>query len=440
MRIGPPAILVLLLIAGLFASSTAVAETSPTPQAVGLNATWMQYLPPPAVNPVICVVDTGVDITPDTAPILVDRLSVTVDQSVDDVAPGAGHGTIVASIIGAPRNGVGSVGLWPHARIVSVRATDDASQIQWQRYSVALTRCATWSGVVAISLSLGGESPSNPYYAYFVDAVDAVRRRGTSVLAAAGNSGGHIDYPAATPGVIPVATNINGGLLCTFASREAGILSAPGCGAIGSGRGGMVVRIDGSSFATPLVATVIASLRAYRPDLSRQQAEDLIVSTSRQQWDGSRAIDVEAAYAAAGLNQIMAEAKAAAQPLKGSAHTVPTGWNGPTRQAAMPAVEVGMPQLRWVRVERTSLVIRLIRPLPRRQRLVVLGRRARILNATTIRAPRVANRWKLSLVAVDTATKRRSRPRHVMIPKRRYLLPVSAGFSRNVLVRQNPSR
>src|SRR5262245_37097872 len=38
----------------------------PTAQAVAANATWVPYLDPPPKPAAICLVDSGVDITPDT--------------------------------------------------------------------------------------------------------------------------------------------------------------------------------------------------------------------------------------------------------------------------------------------------------------------------------------------------------------------------------------
>lgn len=416
---------VLTLTIGLMSVSTsALAETNPTPQAVGMNATWMQYLPPPATNPAICVVDTGVDITPDTAPILVDRLSVTADQGVDDTAPESGHGTIVASLIGAPRNGVGGVGLWPHARVVSVRATDHASNFVWQRYAVALSTCAKVSGVRVVNLSVAGEDPGPEKRPLFEDVVASLRGQGIIVVAAAGNERGSLLFPASAAGVVPVAANQNGGSLCASSSRRSGVLSAPGCDVVGSGRSGREVTVDGASFASPMATTIIASLLAYRPDLTSQQVEDVIYATGRQQDDGSRAIDAEAAFRAAGMGAMVEQATSAREVEGVGGSATRSG----TATASTHHRPVAAPRIRWVKVQRHHVVIRLREPAPKGQRILLLGRRARMLNTTTIRAPRVNNRWKLSILSVETTTKNRSRAQDLVIPR---YIPAIARSSSN---------
>lgn len=399
--------LAILVLVGISFASSANGETAITPQAVALHAEWLRHMPPPAQNPVICLVDTGVDITPDTAPILVGRLSVTTDGGLDDSAPGPGHGTLLASLIGAPVNGWGGVGLWPYARIVSVRAADGQAVFDWERYAGALSRCSRVVGVVAVNISIAGEDPGSERRRLFEDVVASVRAQGINVIAATGNSGGAPMFPGSARGILSVAGGDSAGLLCSFSSRASGVLTAPGCGVLAAGRHGMEQPVNGSSLSSPLASIVITSLRAYRPDLSLGQVEDLLRETGRPQSDGSWAIDVEAAYVRAGLASTVAAAKArlSREQLVGT----------PTSSRKRPPAVIA-PQVRWIKVQRRAVLVRFRKPLPRTQRLRVFGRRARVLNATTIRAPRVRNRWKLGIVAVDRATKRRSALRNVMVP------------------------
>lgn len=75
----------LAAVPGAFATSAY--ESSPTPQAAGMNAASMEYLSPPPVPATVCVVDTGVDLTPDTAPFVVNRLTVMGDGLLGDTGP-----------------------------------------------------------------------------------------------------------------------------------------------------------------------------------------------------------------------------------------------------------------------------------------------------------------------------------------------------------------
>ena len=70
----------------------------------------------------VCVVDTGVDLSTDAAPAVVERHSV-FGGTTDDVG-GSGlakHGDAGRGVIASQLDGRDSVGIWPEARIVSVR-------------------------------------------------------------------------------------------------------------------------------------------------------------------------------------------------------------------------------------------------------------------------------------------------------------------------------
>src|SRR3954470_11779554 len=103
-------------------AQVASAAEGPTPQAVDAHAEFLAYAPPPPVPAKVCVVDTGVDLTTDAAPAVIERHSV-FGGTTDDVG-GSGlakHGTLVAGVIASQLDGRDSVGIWPQARIVSVR-------------------------------------------------------------------------------------------------------------------------------------------------------------------------------------------------------------------------------------------------------------------------------------------------------------------------------
>ena len=146
--------------AALLAPRASAAE-APTPQAIDANAEFLASpsLPAPPVPGKVCVVDTGVDLTTDLGgPAAVERYSVW-GGTVDDVG-GAGipkHGTYVAGIIASKLDGQGSVGIWPQARIVSVRVFRGFGE--WD-YGIRLPRgawrSAAISGASVVNLSLSG--------------------------------------------------------------------------------------------------------------------------------------------------------------------------------------------------------------------------------------------------------------------------------------------
>src|SRR3954454_578790 len=98
-----------------------------TAQALAAHAEWLPYAPPPPNGPAaVCLVDTGVDLNPDTASNVIDRIALDGGDP-SDLSPSK-HGTQMAMVMGAPMNGWGMVGFWPGVRIVSVRAAGPDDQ------------------------------------------------------------------------------------------------------------------------------------------------------------------------------------------------------------------------------------------------------------------------------------------------------------------------
>ncbi len=149
-------------------SSAAPAASPPiTRQAAAANAAFLAYAPPPAGGArALCLVDTGVDATLDTAPGLVSATALDggTGRDVDTLK----HGTIDAAVAGGAGHGV--LGAWPQLKIVSVRATDNPdpghlSTYQFEDYVRALDVCAKSPPevrVAAIAIPLASKIPPTP--------------------------------------------------------------------------------------------------------------------------------------------------------------------------------------------------------------------------------------------------------------------------------------
>src|SRR3954454_8196403 len=98
-----------------------------TAQALAAHAEWLPYAPPPPNEPAaVCLVDTGVDLNPDTASNVIARVALDGGDP-SDLSPSK-HGTQMAMVMGAPINDWGMVGFWPRVPIVSVRAFESADE------------------------------------------------------------------------------------------------------------------------------------------------------------------------------------------------------------------------------------------------------------------------------------------------------------------------
>jgi hypothetical protein len=305
-----PTVLRILFAAGIavlasvaVAPSAAVAE-APTPQAIDANAEFLAYAPPPPVPAKVCVVDTGVDLTTDAAPAVIERHSV-FGGTTDDVG-GSGmakHGTFVAGVIASQADGRDSVGIWPQARIVSVRmfrgpggGTTTAAML------AALERCRQLDATV-VNLSLSGlDQATGAELEELGDRLTVLRSRwGINVVAGAGNNAGEVGYPARFALVLAVGANDARGILCGFSNRGTNLdVSALGCAAEVSWPGGGTGYGEGTSYSAPTISGVLAAMRAYRPALTAEAAEQLLVSTA-----AAGRVDASAAFTAAGLGGLV---------------------------------------------------------------------------------------------------------------------------------------
>ena len=276
-----------------------------------MNVEWASHLapediPPVDQRPVICLVDSGVDVTPDLpasrpeGPV-VERNVVDALRLGGDNEDGQGgrsyaaqHGTRMASYAAAVAgNDWGTVGLVPWVRILSIRAmAKDDTVFPANGYQDGIRLCqrakeARWPQLTVVALSLGCGCPIGDEASG--DLAEAVRRAqtvGLSVVAAAGNDGGsQLATPAHVPGVIPVSAGDTLGGACSYATTHANALSAPGCGVDSQDWLGnpATVQSGGSSAAAIHAAAVIAVLRSLAPSASREVVEEVIRRTATDQ-------------------------------------------------------------------------------------------------------------------------------------------------------------
>src|ERR1700731_329801 len=85
--------------------TTAGAETAIPAQAAADGGAFLPYAPAPAQLGGLCLVDTGVNVNPDTEGVVVDRTAID-GGSGNDVSPST-HGTVLAMMAAAPANGWG---------------------------------------------------------------------------------------------------------------------------------------------------------------------------------------------------------------------------------------------------------------------------------------------------------------------------------------------
>ena len=136
---------------------------------------------------------------------------------------------MVASVIGAPLNGVGLVGIYPRAVLRSWDVAQGAGHASSTRREISGgILAAARAGKGVINLSVGGDTRDLAIELAVSEAVAS----GSLVVAPSGNDGDRgnpIGYPAAFPHVTTVAATDRSGAVAAFSSRSPYVdIAAPG--------------------------------------------------------------------------------------------------------------------------------------------------------------------------------------------------------------------
>ena len=239
---------------------------------------------------------------------------VTIDGNPGENDPmdNHGHGTHVSGTIAAMgNNGLGVIGVAPHAKIMAVKGLDANGSGSIEDLSAAIMYAAD-KGASVINLSWGGFGPTPQT---LIDAISYAHNvKGAVVVAAAGNNNFDVGtqvngfYPACIRDVIAVAAVNRLDAKASFSNFGAKIdVTAPGGGdtdptglliqpdrsilslkssAAGSSMtssgqlivGTKYLRQAGTSMASPHVAGVAALIRAQHPEFSPEQVRQALRS------------------------------------------------------------------------------------------------------------------------------------------------------------------
>ena len=202
----------------------------------------------------VAVLDTGIDpVHPDLVANLRMGMSfVSSETSTDDFN---GHGTHVAGTIAAAHDQIGVVGVAPAAALYPVKVLDRNGRGQWSNLIAGIDWCINSQDIRVLNMSLGG--PAAP--AALEQMCALAWERGRLLVAAAGNDGGPVGYPAKWESVVAVSALDGAGMIAAFSNRGPEVeLSAPGVDVLSTVPGGEYGTKSGTSMASPHVAGVAA--------------------------------------------------------------------------------------------------------------------------------------------------------------------------------------
>ncbi|MCK5622839.1 MAG: S8 family serine peptidase, partial [Alphaproteobacteria bacterium] len=260
---------------------------------------------------VVAVVDSGID----TAHVELD--SKISGASTDIAAPGTplgdelGHGTMVAGVIAAERNDIGTHGVAFGSTILALRTDDrnpdgtSTGTFTVTDITAAISYAAGKAHVINISLGVTGTQLGDPFgnpdeQAAFEQAlIDAMAADAIIVIATGNDSAPEASLPAAYAGDTTV--NASGQMVAVGAVNNAGdaladfsnycglamdyCLVAPGEGIWTDYPGNSLIYVSGTSFAAPYVSGSAALLIQLWPTLLPSEVVQILLTTATDMGD-----------------------------------------------------------------------------------------------------------------------------------------------------------
>ncbi|EIF51108.1 S8 family peptidase [Sulfurovum sp. AR] len=197
-----------------------------------------------------------------------------------------GHGTHVTGIIGAVNNTIGVVGVGPQINLYPVKVLDRKNEGALSDILDGMQWCID-NNMQVVNMSFGALYSNQSLQ----DAVIALHNAGIVQVAAAGNTGGAILYPAKYPETIAVSSVDSADLLAASSARGAEIdLAAPGVGINSTAIDGLYTTMSGTSMASPHVTGAAALVLSVHGALTpnevkaklKNSAEDLGLLSNEQ--------------------------------------------------------------------------------------------------------------------------------------------------------------
>ena len=270
--------------------------------AVGANAA-----PAPGPGKPLTIIDTGIDLTHEEFAGRVGTTALNTQNTA--TSEEEAHGTAVASMAAAPLNNLGILGTYPQASLYAWDASPNGVVITAGDVVQGLD-AAIRQGAGVVNLSLGSQV-QNP----LLDRMIAVTQSaGVLVVAAAGNSrqqGSPLEYPASDPHVVTVGATDANNQPAFYTSGSTHVdLAAPGdlvWAAIPvSADPAKYEQVQGTSFASPIVAAAADWVWTVRPTLDWTQVAEVLRASAQDMYtpgfdpfSGFGRLNIPAALAAA---------------------------------------------------------------------------------------------------------------------------------------------
>jgi len=235
----------------------------------------------------VAIIDTGVD--PDHPDLManIEGKYSAIPPNVCTVDDRYGHGTHVAGTIAAISNEIGVVGVGPKIDLWIIKASAGGILLLkdlLESYDFVIN---TWfdddpnNNIQVVSMSYGGG-----YSAPEAEMLQKAWDMGIILVAAAGNEGGAVIYPAALPFVIAVSAMNAQDQITGWSNRGPEIdMAAPGSSVTSTYLRGGYATWSGTSMATPHVCASVALAIASHPRMTSQEIVQLLFDKAEDLGD-----------------------------------------------------------------------------------------------------------------------------------------------------------
>lgn len=276
-----------LLLTAQSASADAVRNREYWLSSYGISQAWATTK---GAGVTVAIIDTGVDGShPDLTGTVVggtDVSGVGAANGQTPVGSESEHATMVASLLAGHGHGAGAgiMGVAPEAKILSISVGFGVGSVSSDDQIASAVRWAVDHGASVINMSLTRNTLDWP--TSWDDAFLYAMEHDVVIVAAAGNRGSgttEVGAPATMPGVLVVGGVDRNGQ-ASFDASSQGItiaVSAPSEDLVGAAPGGGYYNWSGTSGATPIVAGIVALVRASHPGLSAGNVINRLTATAK---------------------------------------------------------------------------------------------------------------------------------------------------------------
>jgi len=243
----------------------------------------------------IALLDTGVSEHASLDDLPIERKSL-VESSDNPESDYNGHGTAIASLL----VGKDGMGIAPAAEVISIQVMDSEGIGDSFTLAAGIME-AVDSGASVVSMSLG----SYGYTSVLENAVNYALSQEVALVASIGNDGANVaPYPAQFQGVIGVTAVDKESQRAAFSNYSPAVdIAAPGVGVFAAWGDEKWISFSGTSAATPYVSGSIAATMSLNPELSPNQAADLLLNYADD--GGAPGLDVEFGSGTLNLDRVI---------------------------------------------------------------------------------------------------------------------------------------